>query len=97
MPKRSASHFVDLTGDENLAPNNKKRASSSQQGPRSSQGSQPRPSQSFRSSQGYVPSNTQVERDSWQENDEEYDVVDLSQDVDEGNGWVCLGAINDKV
>jgi SWI/SNF-related matrix-associated actin-dependent regulator of chromatin subfamily A3 len=95
MAKRSASFVVDTTGDENLRP--KKRVSSSQHGPRSSQSSQPRASQSFRSSQGYQLTSTQVERDAWQENNEEYDVIDLSQDVDEGFGWVCLGAINDKV
>jgi SWI/SNF-related matrix-associated actin-dependent regulator of chromatin subfamily A3 len=95
MTKRSAFYVVDTAGDENLRP--KKRGNSSQQGPRSSQSSQPRASQSFRSSQGYQPTSTQIERDAWQENNEEYDVVASSQDVDEGFGWVCLGTINDKV
>src|SRR3954466_14852040 len=82
MSKRStSSYFVNLDGDENLAP--KKRVSRSQQSPRKSQGSQPRASPSFGSSQSYQPTNTQVERDAWQESNEEYDVVDLSQDVDE--------------
>jgi SWI/SNF-related matrix-associated actin-dependent regulator of chromatin subfamily A3 len=45
--------------------------------------SQPRPSQSL------------SQRDAWAE--EEDDVLDLSQDVDEGFGWTCLGAIDGKI
>ncbi|PQE03821.1 hypothetical protein CJF30_00006520 [Rutstroemia sp. NJR-2017a BBW] len=38
-------------------------------------------------------------RDQWLvgENGEESDIIDLSQDVEEGFGWVCLGAIDGKI
>jgi SWI/SNF-related matrix-associated actin-dependent regulator of chromatin subfamily A3 len=38
-------------------------------------------------------------RDQWLvgENSEESDIIDLSQDVEEGFGWVCLGAIDGKI
>jgi len=101
MPKRpTSSYYVDLVGDENLRPG--KRINSSQPHSsyiHSSQGrsSQPRASQSFGNSQIHQPTSTQVERDAWRESNEEYDVVDLTQDVDEGFGWVCIGAIKEKV
>jgi SWI/SNF-related matrix-associated actin-dependent regulator of chromatin subfamily A3 len=95
-PKRSAE-FIDLTDDtEN---HNPKRVNHSQSSNGSSQvvrsqwagsSSQPPASQSLYSS-------TQRDRDAWQESNEEFDVIDLSQDVDEGFGWVLIGAIMDKI
>ena len=83
LRKRSSS-WVDLTGsdDENSAPQPKQaRVSASQ----SASASQPRPSQSLNA------------RDAWDEVDEEDEILDLSQDADEGNGWVCVGAIDGKI
>jgi len=83
LRKRSSS-WVDLTGsdDENSAPQPKQaRVSASQP----SSASQPRPSQSLNA------------RDQWGEADEEDEILDLSQDADEGNGWVCVGAIDGKI
>jgi SWI/SNF-related matrix-associated actin-dependent regulator of chromatin subfamily A3 len=82
--RKRASSWVDLTGsdDENPPPQPKQaRVSASQ----SASGPQPRPSQSL------------SRRDAWGEADEEDEIVDLSQDVDEGNGWVCVGAIDGKI
>lgn len=84
MSKRPA-YVVDLVGDENLEPQRKHQRSSQSH----ALSSQPRATQSI--------SSTQAVRDAWQENNEEFEVVDLTQDRDEGFGWVCLGAINDKV
>lgn len=73
-------NWIDLTGDnENDAPQRKRvnHLGSS---------SQPSASQSLNSS-------FQGSRDAWGANDEENDIIDLSQDVDEGNGWLCVGAI----
>jgi SWI/SNF-related matrix-associated actin-dependent regulator of chromatin subfamily A3 len=81
---KRASSWVDLTGsdDENPASQPKQvRVATSQ----SASGSQPRPSQSLNA------------RDTWGEADEEEEIIDLSQDVDEGFGWVCVGAILDKI
>jgi len=36
-------------------------------------------------------------RDAWFDGDEEDEIFDLSQDADEGNGWVCVGAIDGKI
>jgi len=36
-------------------------------------------------------------RDSWTEDGQENDIVDLSQDVDEGFGWTLVGAIDGKI
>jgi SWI/SNF-related matrix-associated actin-dependent regulator of chromatin subfamily A3 len=36
-------------------------------------------------------------RDAWVDPIEENDVIDLSQDPDEGSGWVYLGAIDGKI
>jgi SWI/SNF-related matrix-associated actin-dependent regulator of chromatin subfamily A3 len=36
-------------------------------------------------------------RDSWGIDNEENDIIDLSQDVDEGFGWTCVGAIDGKI
>jgi SWI/SNF-related matrix-associated actin-dependent regulator of chromatin subfamily A3 len=81
--KRSAT-WIDLTGsdDENSAPQHKQaRVSTSQ----SASATQPRPSQSLNA------------RDTWGEVDEEDEILDLSQDADEGNGSVCVGAIDGKI
>jgi SWI/SNF-related matrix-associated actin-dependent regulator of chromatin subfamily A3 len=89
-PGKRRSSWVDLTGsdDENSAPQRKQaRVSASQS---SAAASQPRPSQSLNSHLSNV-------RDSWVEADEEDEILDLSQDADEGNGWVCLGAIDGKI
>jgi len=48
-------------------------------------------SSQVRSSQ---PSST---RNTWVDNDEGNEVIDLSQDADEGLGWVSVGAINAKI
>jgi len=40
------------------------------------------------------------ERDSWgtqRTDDDSNEIIDLSQDVDEGNGWLCVGAIDAKI
>jgi SWI/SNF-related matrix-associated actin-dependent regulator of chromatin subfamily A3 len=84
LGKRTSS-WVDLTGsdDENQAPQPKQARVSSSQASRS----QPRPNQSL------------GVRDTWSgaEADDEAEIIDLSQDVDEGFGWVCVGAINGKI
>lgn len=36
-------------------------------------------------------------REAWAEADEDNEVLDLSQDADEGSGWICLGAIDGKI
>ena len=72
--------FVDLTGDdEKLPPSKHARVN------QSGSASQPSASQSLNSS-------SQNSRDAWG-NDEENEIIDLSQDVDEGMGWVCVGGI----
>lgn len=80
---KRVSSWVDLTGsdDENSAPQPKQARVSASQS--ASASSQPRPSQSF--------------RDAWIEADEEVEILDLSQDADEGNGWVCVGAIDGRI
>lgn len=50
------------------------------------QGSQPPPSQSFASA-------SQIQRDDNDGNE----ILDLGQDVDEGFGWLCVGAIDGKI
>ncbi len=82
--RKRASSWVDLTGsdDENTPPQLKQaRVSASQ----CASATQPRPSQSL------------TRPDAWREADEEDEILDLSQDVDEGNGWVCVGAIDGKI
>ena len=64
--------------------------SSPPQPPKHARVNQPSSSQA-RSSQ---PSST---RNTWVENDEGNEVIDLSQDADEGLGWVSVGAINAKI
>lgn len=79
--KRRVS-FIDLTGDENPP---QKQTRISQPG-----SSQPPPSQSLYSA-------SQSLRDAWAENNAGDEIIDLSQDVDEGFGWLCLGAIDGKI
>lgn len=85
---KRAPNAIDLTGDddENIPPGKFPRFSSSQSaGP---SGSQPRSSQSL------------SQRGSWGGLDDESEqdqVMDLSQDVDEGAGWLCVGAIDAKI
>lgn len=78
---RKRAAVIDLTGDENEP----KRVYSSQ--PSASQASQPRSSQSLNP------------RDSWggAEDDNENEIIDLSQDNEESSGWLCVGAINGKM
>lgn len=84
LGKRPSS-WVDLTGsdDENSLAQPKQARVSARQS--SASASQPRPSQSL------------TARDSWGEVDEEDEILDLSQDADEGNGWICVGAIDGKI
>jgi hypothetical protein len=87
MPSRGKRAFragvIDLTGsdEENDIPQRK----------------HPRISAS---SSSQLPSTAPTSvRDQWLvgENGEEGDIIDLSQDVEEGFGWVCLGAIDGKI
>jgi SWI/SNF-related matrix-associated actin-dependent regulator of chromatin subfamily A3 len=85
--RKRASIWIDLTGsdDENSAPQPKQpRVAASQ-----SVSSQPRPSQSLNARETW----SAVEADE----EEEEEILDLSQDVDEGFGWVCVGAIDGKI
>lgn len=72
---------IDLTGDSDEE-NPRNRLPSSQ-----ARSSQPQASQSFGS------------RDSWgaTQEDDSNEVIDLSQDVDEGQGWTCVGAVDAKI
>jgi SWI/SNF-related matrix-associated actin-dependent regulator of chromatin subfamily A3 len=84
LGKRS-TEWIDLTGsdDDENPPHTRKQARVNQP-----MTSQPRPTQSLSS------------RDPWNssaETNEENDIIDLSQDVDEGFGWTCVGAIDGKI
>ena len=79
--KRSLSS-IDLTGDDENPPSQKKRVNEPL-------GSQPRASQSLSSSQ--------LECNAWSEDNAGEDIIDLSQDVDEVAGWLCVGAIEAKI
>jgi SWI/SNF-related matrix-associated actin-dependent regulator of chromatin subfamily A3 len=81
LGKRNAG-FVDLTGDDENTPPQRKQARVTINQP---SGSQPRSSQSLNG------------RESWADPDEENEVLDLSQDADEGSGWTCVGAIDGKI
>lgn len=70
-------------GEENPSPAAKHQRTTVNQG--SGSGSQPQASQSLNV------------RNQWSAADEEEEVIDLTQDVDEGFGWLCLGAIDGKV
>ena len=79
---KRASSWVDLTGsDDENSAPQPKQARVSA----SQSASQPRPSQRLNA------------RDAWGDPDEEDEILDLSQDSDEGNGWVCVGAIDAKI
>ncbi|TVY33609.1 DNA repair protein RAD5A [Lachnellula subtilissima] len=81
LGKRTAG-FVDLTSDdENPTPQRKQARATINQ----PSGSQPCSSQSLSG------------RGSWADPDEEDEVLDLSQDADEGSGWTCVGAIDGKI
>jgi SWI/SNF-related matrix-associated actin-dependent regulator of chromatin subfamily A3 len=83
--RKRPTSWIDLTGsdDENPAPQLKQARVSANQ--LSASASQPRPTQSLNI------------RDTWGEVDEEDEILELSQDADEGNGWVCIGAIDGKI
>ncbi|KAG0653087.1 Sucrose nonfermenting 2 3 [Hyphodiscus hymeniophilus] len=80
--KRSSS-WIDLTGDDENPPQKHTRVNQLSS-------SQPRPSQSLVSA-------SQLERIAWAEDDAGEDIIDLSQDADEGFGWLCVGAIDGKI
>ncbi|KUJ16374.1 putative SWI/SNF-related matrix-associated actin-dependent regulator of chromatin subfamily A member 3-like 1 [Mollisia scopiformis] len=88
--RKRPNSWVDLTGDddENLPPQRK-------QVRVSGVSAQPRSSQSLSSS------NLSSQRDSWVASTapvgEEDEIIDLSQDRDEGFGWDCVGVIEDKI
>lgn len=91
MAGKRKSNFIDLTAssDNENAPPPRKHARVNPNG--SFSASQPSSSQSLNSS-------SQSARDAWLGgNDEENDIIDLSQDADEGFGWVCVGAIDAKI
>ncbi|KAF8858265.1 hypothetical protein BDZ45DRAFT_674055 [Acephala macrosclerotiorum] len=91
--------WVDLTGsdDENPAPQRKQARVNAHHNRVAGSSSQPPPSQSLSSS------NPSSQRSTWalpstQVGEEAAnDIIDLSQDRDEGFGWVCLGVIEDKI
>lgn len=93
LGKHSLPGVIDLTGDENLRP----RAKQPRLNPPSA--AQPRPSQSFGSSQSSQSwsSSSQAARGSWQETSEEYDIIDLSQEDSEVSQWSYMGAIHDNI
>jgi SWI/SNF-related matrix-associated actin-dependent regulator of chromatin subfamily A3 len=73
--------LVDLTSDDN----NRQRQRVSQSGSTSSQ---------------LQVSQTHNARDAWgtqRNEDDSLEIVDLSQDIDEGAGWLCIGAIDAKI
>lgn len=80
--RKRAGTWIDLTGDDENPPQKQTRVN--QRG-----GSQPRPNRSLNSS-------SQNARDVWLDNNEENEIIDLSQ-VDEGFGWTCVGAIDGKI
>ena len=80
--RKRACSWVDLTSDDENPPPKQTRVNR--------QGSQPQPSLSLNSA-------SQVQRDAWADADEGNEIIDLSQDVDEGFGWLCLGAIDAKI
>ena len=86
LGKRS-SDWIDLTNSDDENPRQPKAARVNQSTSRA-RSSQPVPSQSL--SQSSRPG-----RDAWV--DEGNEIVFLSQDVDEGFGWTCLGAIDGMI
>jgi SWI/SNF-related matrix-associated actin-dependent regulator of chromatin subfamily A3 len=83
-PRKRKTSWVDLTNEDENPPQYKN-ARVAQAG-----SSQPPSSQSLN------PSFSNP-RDTWEDNSDENEIIDLSQDVDEGFGWVCIGAIDGKI
>lgn len=90
--RKRPNSWVDLTGDDDEhPPPQRKHPRVSINGP----STQPPPTQSL--------SNTNIssQRDSWTTSTtqvgEEDDIIDLTQDHDEGSGWICVGIIEDKI
>ena len=81
-PRKRASSWVDLTGDDENPPQKQTRVNPTS--------SQPPPSQSLASA-------SRNQRDAWADNNAGDEIIDLSQDVDEGFGWLCVGAIDGKI
>ena len=77
---------IDLTGEDEYVYPQRKQARSSQ----SLRSSQPQTSQSLNQSDAW-PQPSQVE------NNDENDIIDLSQGGDEGFGWTCVGSIDGKI
>lgn len=84
------SGYIDLTNDDGDENPQRKHARIS--GPNHGI-SQPRPSQSLRAAE--VPAVST--RDQWGVDNEEDEIIDLSQDIDEGVGWTVLGSLDGKI
>jgi SWI/SNF-related matrix-associated actin-dependent regulator of chromatin subfamily A3 len=82
--KKRVSSWIDLTGDDDENPPQK------QTRVNQPSGSQPPASQSLYSASLSRP-------DVWENNNAGDEIIDLSQDVDEGFGWLCMGAIDGKI
>jgi SWI/SNF-related matrix-associated actin-dependent regulator of chromatin subfamily A3 len=80
--RKRASSWIDLTGDDENPPQKQTRVNA--------QGSQPPPNQSLTSA-------SQTQRDAWADANEGNEIIILSQDADEGFGWLCVGAIDAKI
>ena len=84
LGKRS-TEWIDLTGDDDENPPLKQARRLNQL-----RMSQPPSSQSLDSPEPWRSGATNDE-------EEDDDIIDLSQDVDEGFGWTCIGAIHGKI
>ena len=84
LGKRS-SEWIDLTADDDDTPSSSRPQKQARRvgGPASS--SQPQASQSL------------ATRDQWRLENGEDEIIDLSQDVDEGHGWTNMGSLKDKI
>lgn len=91
--------WVDLTGseDENPAPQRKQARVNASSNRVAGSSSQPPPSQSLSSSNPSSQCNSYAFPSTQGGEDAANDIIDLSQDRDEGFGWVCLGVIEDKI
>ncbi|ESZ89846.1 hypothetical protein SBOR_9777 [Sclerotinia borealis F-4128] len=88
LGKRNASsNFVDLT-----------KSDSEDELPRAQQPQRKQPRLNSTAGPSGTSSSSQAVtvRDQWGERDED-EIVDLSQEVEEGFGWVCLGSIDGKI
>ena len=83
VSRKRRSSWIDLTGDDENPPQKQTRVNWPS-------ASQPPASQSLLSA-------SQLERNAWAEDNAGEDIIDLSQDVDEGAGWLCIGAIDGKI